>query len=490
MSDLPRTIHETRQWLRSGQITSVELTEAYLERIQQVEPQVHAYLHVAADAALAQARLADERRAAGEDTPLLGVPLAIKDVINVLGMPATAASRILEGFMPPYEATVAHKLREQGAVFLGKANTDEFAMGWSTENSAYGATHNPWALDRTPGGSSGGPAAAVAAGEAPAALGTDTGGSVRQPASWTNTVGMRPTYGRVSRYGVIAFASSLDQVGPITRDVRDNAILLEAIAGHDPHDSTTFPDPVPPYSQMLEGGVKGLRLGLPREYLTEDMHPGVREATQEAVRVLRDLGAVVEEASLPYTDYGMPVYYLIATAEASANLARYDGVRYGYSAGAADLQENYKLTRGRGFGPEVKRRILLGAYALSAGYYDAYYLKAQKVRTLIRADFDAAFQRFDALVAPVAPIPPFRIGEAPTDPVALYLLDVLTLPSALAGAPGISVPAGFVEEDGEQLPVGIQFIGRPLDEATLYRIASAFERATGYGERAPTDAAM
>lgn len=490
MNNLPRTLHEARVWLRSGRITSVELTEAYLDRIQQAEPQVHAYLHVAADVALAQARLADERRAAGEDTPVLGVPLAIKDIINVLGMPATAASRILEGFMPPYEATVVRKLREAGAVFLGKTNTDEFAMGWSTENSAYGATHNPWALDRVPGGSSGGSAAAVAAGEAIAALGTDTGGSVRQPASWTNTVGMRPTYGRVSRYGVIAFASSLDQVGPITRDVRDNAILLEAIAGHDPHDSTTFPDPVPPYSQMLEGGVKGLRLGLPREYLTEDMHPGVREATQEAVRVLRDLGAVVEEVSLPYTDYGMPVYYLIATAEASANLARYDGVRYGFSAGAPELQENYKLTRGRGFGPEVKRRILLGAYALSAGYYDAYYLKAQKVRTLIRADFDAVFQRVDALIAPVAPIPPFRIGEAPIDPVALYLLDVLTLPSALAGVPGISVPAGFVEEDGEQLPVGVQFIGRPLDEATLYRIAYAFERATGFGERTPIDALL
>ena len=486
MSSLPQTIHEAREWLRSGQITSVELTEAYLDRIQRLEPELHAYLHVAEDQALTMARLADERRAAGEDTPLLGVPLAIKDVITVQGMPATAASRILEGFVPPYEATVVRRLREQGAVFLGKANTDEFAMGWSTENSAYGVTHNPWALDRVPGGSSGGPAAAVAAGEAVAALGTDTGGSVRQPASWTNIVGMRPTYGRVSRYGVIAFASSLDQVGPMTRDVRDNAILLEAIAGHDPRDSTTFPDPVPPFSQMLDGGVKGLRLGLPREYVTEDMHPGVRKITQDAVAQLRDLGATVEEVSLPHTDYGMPVYYLIATAEASANLARYDGVRFGYSAGAADLQENYRLTRGRGFGPEVKRRIILGAYALSAGYYDAYYLKAQKVRTLIRADFDEAFQRFDALIAPVAPIPPFRIGEAPTDPVSLYLLDVLTLPSALAGVPAISVPAGFVEEDGAQLPVGVQFTGQPLDEATLFRIAYAFERATGFTSRRPS----
>jgi len=477
MSLLPQTIHEARDLLRSGAMTSVELTEAYLARIELLDKDIHAFLHVDATYALAQARMADERRAAGEDTPLLGVPLGVKDMITVLGMPATAASRILEGFMPPYEATVTRKLREQGAVFLGKLNTDEFAMGWSTENSAYGVTRNPWALDRVPGGSSGGPSAAVAAGEVVAALGTDTGGSVRQPASWTNTVGLRPTYGRVSRYGVIAFASSLDQVGPITRDVRDNAILLEAIAGRDEKDSTTFADPVPFYSQMLDGGVKGMRIGLPREYFTEDMHPGVREATMRAVARLRDLGAVVEETSLPHTDYGMPVYYLIATAEASANLARYDGVRYGYSAGAPDLQENYKLTRGSGFGPEVKRRILLGTYALSAGYYDAYYLKAQKVRTLIRADFDAAFEHFDALIAPVAPIPPFRIGDAPTDPVSLYLLDVLTLPSALAGVPALAMPAGFVEEDGEQLPVGVQFIGRPLDEATLFRIGYAFEQA-------------
>ncbi len=485
MNAFPETIHEARQWLQSGRITSVELTEAYLERIHQTEPTIHAFLHVDEAYALTQARLADERRAAGEDTPVLGIPLAIKDIITVQGMPATAASRILEGFYPPYEATVIRKLREQGAVFLGKANTDEFAMGWSTENSAFGVTRNPWSQQRVPGGSSGGPAAAVAAGEAIAALGTDTGGSVRQPASWTNTVGLRPTYGRVSRYGVIAFASSLDQVGPMTRDVRDNAILLEVIAGHDPKDSTTFSHPVPPYSQRLEGGIAGMRFGLPREYLTEDVHPGIREATLHAVEQLRDLGAHVEETSLPHTAYGMPVYYLIATAEASANLARYDGVRYGYSAKAPDLQENYKQTRGTGFGPEVKRRILLGTYALSEGYYDAYYLKAQKVRTLIRADFDAAFERFDALVAPVAPIPAFRIGEAPTDPVALYLLDALTLPSALAGVPAISVPAGFVEEDGEQLPIGIQFIGRPLDESTLFRIAFAFEQATQYGAQRP-----
>ena len=478
MTPLPQTIYDARRALQSGAITSVELTQAYLERIAQQDPTIHAYLHVAEEQALAQARLADERRAAGADTPLLGIPLGIKDVINVQGMPSTAGSRILEGFIPPYEATVIRKLREQGAVILGKLNTDEFAMGLSTENSAYGVTRNPWALDRVPGGSSGGPAAAVAAGEAIAALGTDTGGSVRQPASWTHTVGLRPTYGRVSRYGVIAFASSLDQVGPMTRDVRDNAILLEAIAGHDPYDSTTFPDSVPPYSLMLEGGIQGMRFGLPREYFTQGMHPGVEKVTREAVERLRDLGAQVEEVSLPHTDYGMPVYYLIATAEASANLARYDGVRYGFSAGAADLQENYRLTRGQGFGPEVKRRILLGTYALSAGYYDAYYLKAQKVRTLIRQDFDQVLQHYDALIAPVAPISPFRIGQAPTDPVSLYLLDVMTLPSALAGLPALAVPAGFVQEDGDQLPVGVQFIGRPLDEATLFRIGYTFEQST------------
>jgi aspartyl-tRNA(Asn)/glutamyl-tRNA(Gln) amidotransferase subunit A len=475
MSSLPQTIYQARKLLRSGATTAVALTEAYLERIAQTDPQIHAYLHVAAHHALAQARMADERMAAGQDTPLLGVPLGLKDIITVQGMPATAGSRILENFIPPYEATVTRKLREQGAVFLGKLNTDEFAMGLSTENSAYGVTHNPWALDRVPGGSSGGPAAAVAAGEAVAALGTDTGGSVRQPASWTNIVGLRPTYGRVSRYGVIAFASSLDQVGPMTRDVRDAAILLEAIAGHDAKDSTTFAQSVPHYAAMLEGGVAGMRFGLPREYFTEGMHPGVEQATREAVARLRDLGATVEEMSLPHTDYGMPVYYLIATAEASANLARYDGVRFGHSAQAPDLMENYLLSRGQGFGPEVKRRILLGTYALSAGYYDAYYIKAQKVRTLIRQDFDNAFERYDAIIAPVAPIPPYRIGEAPTDPVSLYLLDVMTLPSALAGLPALALPAGFVEEEDDQLPVGIQLIGRPLDEATLFRIGYAFE---------------
>ncbi|RME41973.1 MAG: Asp-tRNA(Asn)/Glu-tRNA(Gln) amidotransferase subunit GatA [Chloroflexi bacterium] len=481
MSELTAlTMHQAHALLQRGEISSVELTRAYLERIETLERRIRAYLHVAPEAALAQAEEADRRRARGERTLVLGMPLAIKDMITVRGMPATAASRILQNFVPPYEATAIRRLREQGAVFLGKANTDEFAMGWSTETSAFGTTRNPYDLTRVPGGSSGGPAAAVAADEAIAALGTDTGGSVRQPASWTNIVGMRPTYGRVSRWGVIAFASSLDQIGPMTKDVRDNALLLQAIAGHDPLDSTTMPEEVPDYQAGLEGGIKGMRLGLPREYFTEGMHPQVKAATLAAVDTLVDLGAEVEEMSLPHTRYGMPVYYLVATAELSANLARYDGVRYGYSARADNMWDNYRLTRGQGFGPEVKRRIILGTYALSAGYYDQYYLKAQKVRTLIRRDFDEAFALYDALIAPVVPIPPFIIGEAPSDPVEMYLTDVLTLPTALAGVPCLSVPAGFVQENGKQLPVGIQIIGKPFAEALILRIAYAFEQATSY----------
>lgn len=472
------TIHEAHELLRRGEISSVELTRAHLQRIAAVDDQVQAYLHVAPDLALAQAAAADQRRAAGEDNPLLGIPLAIKDMITVRGMPTTAGSRILEGFLSPYEATASARLRQRGAVFLGKANLDEFAMGWSTENSAYFTTRNPYDLARVPGGSSGGSAAAVAADEAMAALGTDTGGSVRQPASWTNTVGLRPTYGRVSRWGVVAFASSLDQIGPLSKDVRDSALLLAAIAGHDSLDSTTMPADVPDYQAALTGDIKGLRLGLPREYFVEGMHPGMKAAILAAVDVLAGLGAEIEETSLPNTRHGMPVYYLVAPAELSANLARYDGVRYGLSAGAANMWENYRQTRGQGFGPEVKRRILLGTYALSAGYYDAYYLKAQKVRTLIRQDFDRAFARFDALVAPVVPFLPFPIGQAPADPVDLYLSDVLTLPTALAGVPCISVPAGFVPENGKNLPVGLQIIGKPFDEAGILRLAHAFEQAT------------
>lgn len=479
------TIHASHQLLKKGEISSVELTQAYLDRIVALDDQVKAYLHVAPDLALEQAAAADKRRAEGEDNPILGVPLAIKDMITLKGMPTTAASRILQNFRPPYEATVSQRLRQRGAVFLGKTNTDEFAMGWSTENSAYFTSHNPYDLRRVPGGSSGGSAAAVAASEAVAALGTDTGGSVRQPASWTNMVGMRPSYGRVSRRGVVAFASSLDQVGPISKDVRDNAILLQAIAGLDPRDSTTMPVDVPDYETALVPDIRGMRFGLPREYFTEGMHPSIRETILKAVSTLRDLGAEVEEMSLPTTRHGMPVYYLVATAEASANLSRYDGVRFGYSAGAETMWENYRQTRGQGFGPEVKRRIILGAYALSAGYYDEYYLKAQKVRTLIRQEFEQAFTSYDALVAPVVPIPPFKIGESPRDPVELYLTDILTLPTALAGIPCISVPAGFIREEGADLPVGLQIIGKPFAESTILRIAYAFEQATQHYLRHP-----
>ncbi|MCP4168971.1 MAG: Asp-tRNA(Asn)/Glu-tRNA(Gln) amidotransferase subunit GatA [Chloroflexi bacterium] len=479
------SISAAGELLKKGELSSVELTQAYLNRIDQLDGQVHAYLHVASEQALAQARAADERRAAGEDNPLLGIPMAIKDMITLKDMPTTAASKILEGFMPPYESTVVQRLRQRGVVFLGKANTDEFAMGWSTETSAYGATHNPYDLGRVPGGSSGGSAAAVAADEAVAALGTDTGGSVRQPASWTNVVGMRPTYGRVSRWGVVAFASSLDQIGPITKTVRDNAILLQAIAGHDPLDSTTMSEPVPNYESTLQGRIQGKRLGLPREYFVEGMHPGIKAVILKAVDQLLALGAEVEEMTLPHTEYGVPVYYLVATAELSANLARYDGVRFGHSAAADNMWDNYRQSRGQGFGPEVKRRIILGTYALSAGYYDAYYLKAQKVRTLIRQDFDRAFERYDALVAPVMPIPPFKIGEAPNDPLEMYLTDVLTLPTSLAGVPCVSVPAGFVQEEGKDLPVGIQIIGKPFAESEILRIAYAFEKATQHRQIRP-----
>ncbi len=479
------SISEAGELLQKGELSSVELTQACLNRIDQLDGQVHAYLHVAPEQALAQARAADERRAAGENNPLLGIPMAIKDMITLKDMPTTAASKILEGFMPPYESTVVQRLRQRGVVFLGKSNTDEFAMGWSTETSAYGATHKPYDLGRVPGGSSGGSAAAVAAAEAVAALGTDTGGSIRQPASWTNVVGMRPTYGRVSRWGVVAFASSLDQIGPITKTVRDNAILLQAIAGHDPLDSTTVSEPVPNFESALPGGIQGKRLGLPREYFVQDMHPGIKSLFLKALDQLTALGAEVEEMTLPHTEYGVPVYYLVATAELSANLARYDGVRFGHSAGAANMWDNYRQSRGQGFGPEVKRRIILGTYALSAGYYDAYYLKAQKVRTLIRWDFDRAFERYDALVAPVMPIPPFKIGEAPSDPLEMYLTDVLTLPTSLAGVPCVSVPAGFVQEEGKDLPVGIQIIGKPFAESEILRIAYAFEQATQHGQIRP-----
>ncbi len=444
---------------------------------------MRAFLTVTAERALAQADAADKRRAAGEDGALLGVPVAIKDVMVIDGVPTTCGSKMLEGFVAPYTATAVRRLFDAGVVMLGKTNMDEFAMGSSTENSAYFPTRNPWALDRVPGGSSGGSAAAVAAGMAPLALGSDTGGSIRQPAALCGVAGMKPTYGRVSRYGLVAFASSLDQIGPFARDVRDVAAVLNVICGHDRCDSTSAPVEVPDFTAGLDDGVRGMRIGVPKEYMPENLHPGVRRQVLEALAALEGEGATIErEVPLPSTEAALAVYYIIAPSEASANLARYDGVKYGFSyREGTSMWEEMEKTRGLGFGPEVKRRIMIGTYALSSGYYDAYYLKAQKVRTIIRREFDAAFGRFDVLVAPVTPTPAFPIGEKTSDPYQMYLNDVFTLPVNIAGLPGISVPCGFV--DG--LPVGLQVIGRPFDEATVLRVARAYERTQSWSTHHP-----
>ena len=409
-------------------------------------------------------------------SPLAAIPLAIKDVICLNGVRTTCGSRILEGFVPPYDGTVMERLKKAGAIFLGKTNMDEFAMGSSTENSAYHATRNPWDLNRVPGGSSGGSAAAVAADLCAGSLGTDTGGSIRQPASFCGVVGLKPTYGRVSRFGLVAFASSLDQIGPITKDVEDAALLLQAIAGHDPRDSTSVDRPVPDYRAALREPIKGLRLGIPKEYFIEGMHPDVASKVQEAIRTCRELGAEIREVSLPHTEYGVAAYYIIAPAEACSNLARYDGVKYGYRVPEArELMTMYRQSRSQGFGSEVKRRIMLGTYVLSAGYYDAYYRKASQVRTLIREDFIKAFAQCDALLAPVSPIPAFKIGEKADDPLQMYLSDVLTLPASLAGVPGISVPCGF---SAEKLPIGLQILGPHFREEVILRIGYQFEQAT------------
>ncbi|MFQ5857223.1 MAG: Asp-tRNA(Asn)/Glu-tRNA(Gln) amidotransferase subunit GatA, partial [Anaerolineae bacterium] len=428
MNELHRlSVHAAHQLLQAGEITSVELTEALLDRIAAVDNTVKAYLTMTPELALEQAREADARRQVGEDNPLLGVPMAVKDLISTEGVPTTAGSRILDGYVPPFNATVMDRLYDAGAVLLGKTNLDEFAMGSSTENSAFCATRNPWDLDRVPGGSSGGSAAAIAADEAVFALGTDTGGSVRQPAALCGVIGLKPTYGRVSRYGLIAFASSLDQIGPITKTVRDAALVLNAIAGHDPRDSTSVDRPVPDYTAGLNGDISGVRLAVPREYFVEGMEAGVESAVRAALDTLVDLGAEVQEVSLPHTDYALPTYYLIAPAEASANLARYDGVKYGLSVPAGEMWEGFRQTRGQGFGPEVKRRIMLGTYALSAGYYEAYYKRAQQVRTLIRQDFDEVLQSCDVVVAPTSPTTAFRLGERIDDPLQMYLSDIFTL---------------------------------------------------------------
>jgi aspartyl-tRNA(Asn)/glutamyl-tRNA(Gln) amidotransferase subunit A len=477
------TIHQARALLDAGEISAVELTQAVLDRILSVDNAVKAYLTLTPEAALEQARAADAAMGGQpQGLPLRGIPIAVKDILCTAGIPTTCGSRILEDFIPPYDATVVARLKAAGAVILGKTNTDEFAMGSSTENSAFFPTHNPWDLERVPGGSSGGSAAAVAAGECLGALGTDTGGSVRQPAALCGIVGLKPTYGRVSRYGLIAFASSLDQVGVLTRDVTDAAILLNVIAGHDPLDSTSLDAPVPDATAALTGDIRGMRVGVPREYFIPGMQPEVEAAVRAALEKLADLGAEIMEVSLPHTDYALPVYYLIAPAEASANLARYDGVRYGLRIVGNSLEDTYKQTRGQGFGPEVKRRIMLGTYALSAGYYDAYYLKAQKVRTLIKGDFDRAFQQVDVIVTPTSPTTAFRIGEKTDDPIQMYLSDIFTLSVNLAGICGINVPCGF---DAQGLPIGMQIIGPALGETTILRVAYAYEQATDWHTRRP-----
>ncbi len=464
--------------LSRGETTSVELTEAVLARIEAVDETVKSYVTVTADGARAQAQTADARRAqsSAHAPPLLGIPAAIKDVINTRGVRTTCSSRMLENYVPPYDATVMRKLNAQGIVLVGKTNMDEFAMGSSTEHSAFFTTRNPWDTDRVPGGSSGGSAAAVAADEAIFSLGSDTGGSIRQPAALCGVVGMKPTYGRVSRYGLVAFASSLDQIGPFTKDVTDCAIVLEAICGQDPKDATSAPEAVPAWREEMKQDVRGLRIGVPREYFGEGTHPAVEQAVRDAIEQLVALGVEVEDVSLPHTDHALATYYIIAPAEASANLARYDGIKYGYAAQDAEtMWEAYSRTRGEGFGSEVKRRILVGTYALSSGYYDAYYLKAQKVRTLIAADFQQAFERVDAIVSPTSATVAFKIGERIDDPISMYLSDLYTLPGNVAGLPGISLPCGLA--DG--LPVGVQFVGKPFDESTLLRLAYAYEQASG-----------
>ena len=488
-----RTIGEVGELLRSGEVSSVDLTRACLGRIGRDGERLNTFLAVGEERALAAAAAADRDLAAGDERPLLGIPYALKDIFVTRalddagrpdgGLPTTAGSRILEGYRSPYASSAEERLAAAGAVLLGKTNCDEFAMGSSNENSAYGPVHNPWDERLVPGGSSGGSAAAVAGGEAFFATGTDTGGSIRQPASLSGIIGLKPTYGRVSRYGMVAFASSLDQCGPFTRSVRDCALVLGALAGHDPRDSTSVDLPVPDYVAALTGDVRGMRLGIPREYFVAGMEPGVEAAVRRAFAVLEGLGAEIVEVSLPSTDAGLATYYIIAPAEASANLARYDGVKYGRSAGVDDLLENYLATRGSGFGAEVKRRIMLGTYALSAGYYDAYYVKAQQVRTLIKAEFDSVLADVDALLAPTSPSVAFEIGAKTEDPLLMYLNDACTLGVNIAGLPGVSVPCGL--SDG--LPVGLQVIGRAFDEETVLRVADAYERAAGFADlRAPT----
>ena len=480
-SDLPAlTIAELQSLLRRKEISPREVIDSLRARIEKIEPKIDAYLSIDFEAAAKEAEKVDV------DLPLGGVPIAVKDIINVKGQPCTCGSKILGSYRSPYDATVIQKLRAAGAIPLGKTNMDEFAMGSSTENSSVKVTRNPWDLARVPGGSSGGSAAAVAADATFGALGTDTGGSIRQPASLSGVVGLKPSYGRVSRFGVVAFASSLDQVGPLTKTVRDSAMIMNAVAGRDPQDSTSLPDPVPDYTKDLGRDLKGIRLGVPKEYRVEGINPQVSSAVNAAIKQLESLGAEIVHLSLPHTDYGIAAYYFLATAEASANLARFDGVRYGYRAkDPKDLLDHYGRTRAEGFGAEVKRRIILGTYVLSSGYYDAYYVRAQKVRQLIRQDFVKAFEKADVIISPTSPEPAFKLGERTADPLAMYLADIFTNTANLAGICGISVPCGFAKVNGSQLPVGLQILGKALDEARIFQIAHAYEQSTDWHKARP-----
>jgi aspartyl-tRNA(Asn)/glutamyl-tRNA(Gln) amidotransferase subunit A len=480
------TISDLAAKLAKRETSSREAMQSCLDQIQKVDGQVHAFLsHDDADA-LAQADAADKELAAGTthtQKPLLGIPIAVKDVLAVKNQPLNCGSKILGNFKSVYDATAIEKLKAAGAIIFGRLNMDEFAMGSSTENSAFGASKNPWDTTRIPGGSSGGSAAAVAADECLASLGTDTGGSIRQPAALCGCVGLKPTYGRISRYGLVAFASSLDQIGPFTKDVRDAATLLEVMSGIDHRDSTSIPQPVPNYAAALNGEIKGLKLGLPKEYMIGGMNPEVKLAVDSAVKQLEKLGAEIVEISLPHTDYAVATYYIVATAEASANLARFDGIRYGARVEGATPDELYCKTRGAGFGTEVKRRIILGTYVLSSGYYDAYYLRAQKVRTLIRQDFLKAFEKVDTIVTPTTPTPAFKVGEKSDDPLQMYLSDIFTISCNLAGIPGISIPCGFTTNP--KLPIGLQLLGKPFGEETMLKIAHAYEQSTEWHKAKP-----
>lgn len=478
-----KSASELHELLAAKQISAVELTQAFSKRMQSLDNKIKAFVTTAEESALKQAAKVDAKIAKGETLePLEGIPMALKDNMCTEGIRTTCSSKMLENFIPPYSATVAERLEAAGAIMLGKMNMDEFAMGSSTENSRFFPTRNPWDIERVTGGSSGGSAAAVAAEEAVFTLGSDTGGSIRQPAAFCGVVGLKPTYGAVSRYGLIAYASSLDQIGPFTKNVRDNALVMNVIAGHDSKDSTSVSYTKPDYTEFLVNDIKGLKIGIPREYFGEGIDPDVDKVLRQAIGIFEELGAEVEECSMPHTEYAMPAYYLIAPAECSSNLARYDGVRYGFRATQTeDIISMFKKTRAEGFGAEVKRRIMLGTYALSSGYYDAYYLKAQKVRTLIKQDFDQALAKYDVLLSPTAPTPAFKIGEKSGDPLTMYLSDICTVPLNLAGLPGISIPAGFVNG----LPVGLQLMGKPFAEGTLYRVAYTFEQNTEFHKMRP-----